>query len=240
MDLTIRQEKILSALIDEYVKNAEPVSSKLLSKKKGFKVCPATIRNELQALTDMGYIHQPHTSAGRAPTAKAYRFFVNKLFCIPENLFFNSYLGELQEMEKHVSNELKFFETITKNLAQASSNLVLTYLPQSDCVLKEGWEELFQHPEFKEKTYLDRFIEEVEALEENIKKIGNQSKDNKVNVYIGQEKPLLNSEDFSLIVSQGNFPNNEKGIVAIFGPSRMEYEKNIGLMQSLINLLDNL
>ena len=234
MDLTKRQEKILNTLIGEYTKNAEPVSSKLLSKKKGFNVCPATIRNELQELTDMGYIYQPHTSAGRAPTTKAYRYFVDNLFNLNEGLFLETFFDdEFSLLERQEQSELKFFESLTRNLAHSSANLVMTYLPESDCILKEGWEELFSNPEFKEKSYLDRFLNEVESLEKNIKKIAKDSSGKKVSVYIGQEKPIANSGDFSLIVSHSKFPNREEGIVVIFGPSRMEYEKNIGLMQSL-------
>src|SRR4030042_6643044 len=77
--LTERQEKILDIALREYVATAQPVSSQELLKKHDFGVSPATIRNEMQKLTDKGYLLQPHTSAGRIPTDKGYRFFVNKL-----------------------------------------------------------------------------------------------------------------------------------------------------------------
>ncbi len=239
MTLSKRQEKILNALIQEYTKTAEPVSSKLLSKKKGFSVCPATIRNELQELTDMGYIYQPHTSAGRAPTSKAYRYFVDNLFNLSAPSLFNSFFdGDFDFFSSQDQTELKFFESLTKNLARSSAGLVMTYLPESDCMLKEGWEDLFSNPEFKEKSYIDRFIEEVESIEKNIKRIAENSDGKSVNVYIGGEKPIPDSEDFSLIISKSKFPNRQEGIVAIFGPARMEYEKNIGLLQSLIKFLE--
>jgi len=74
-----RQEKLLDFLIREYISTAEPVSSKALQKVTDLDVCGATIRNDLQALTKEGYIEQPHTSAGRIPTKKAYKHFADKL-----------------------------------------------------------------------------------------------------------------------------------------------------------------
>ncbi len=80
MTITERQEKILNKVLQEYIKSAQPVSSQLLEKKYDFGISPATIRIEMQKLTDKGFLYQPHTSAGRVPTDKGYRLFVDKLF----------------------------------------------------------------------------------------------------------------------------------------------------------------
>jgi heat-inducible transcriptional repressor len=74
-----RQEKLLDFLIKEYITTAEPVSSMALKKVAGLDVSSATVRNDLQALTKEGYIKQPHTSAGRVPTKKAYKHFADKI-----------------------------------------------------------------------------------------------------------------------------------------------------------------
>ncbi|MFC1630230.1 hypothetical protein ACFL06_01695, partial [Patescibacteria group bacterium] len=79
MEITERQENILNKIVKEYVQSAQPVSSKLLEKKGNFGISPASLRIEMQKLTDNGYLLQPHTSAGRIPTDKGYRYFVNKL-----------------------------------------------------------------------------------------------------------------------------------------------------------------
>ena len=78
-DISERKKKILAAVIEEYIASAEPVGSKLLAEKAGLKVSSATIRNELSELTALGYLEQPHTSAGRVPTALGYRLYVNEL-----------------------------------------------------------------------------------------------------------------------------------------------------------------
>lgn len=79
MDLTERQLQILQAIISDYVENAEPVGSRSIAKKYNLGVSPATIRNEMADLEEMGYLTHPHTSAGRVPSDKAYRLYVNTL-----------------------------------------------------------------------------------------------------------------------------------------------------------------
>ena len=79
MELSERKKKILRAIIESYVRNAEPVGSKAVGELAGLNVSPATIRNDMAELESMGYLEQPHTSAGRVPSAKGYRLYVNEL-----------------------------------------------------------------------------------------------------------------------------------------------------------------
>ncbi|MBP3360152.1 MAG: heat-inducible transcription repressor HrcA [Clostridia bacterium] len=79
MDLNDRKRKILQAIIDEYIGTAEPVGSRAISKVKELGLSSATIRNEMADLEEMGYLIQPHTSAGRVPSDEGYRFYVNSL-----------------------------------------------------------------------------------------------------------------------------------------------------------------
>ncbi|HZG16391.1 MAG TPA: heat-inducible transcriptional repressor HrcA, partial [Candidatus Bathyarchaeia archaeon] len=77
--LTDRQRMILSAIIDNYIQSAEPVGSRTISKREGVGFSSATIRNEMADLEELGYLEQPHTSAGRVPSTKGYRFYVDNL-----------------------------------------------------------------------------------------------------------------------------------------------------------------
>lgn len=79
MSISERKKKILGALVDEYIKTAEPVGSKAIASISGLGCSSATIRNELAELTALGYLEQPHTSAGRIPTPAGYRMYVNEL-----------------------------------------------------------------------------------------------------------------------------------------------------------------
>ena len=79
MELSQRKKKILAAVVEEYIRTAEPVGSKTIVDVAELSCSSATIRNELSELTTLGYLDQPHVSAGRIPSAKAYRLYVDQL-----------------------------------------------------------------------------------------------------------------------------------------------------------------
>ncbi|WP_409967015.1 heat-inducible transcriptional repressor HrcA [Bengtsoniella intestinalis] len=79
MELTARKKQILKVVIEDYIATAEPVGSKVIAQKMSGSVSSATIRNELADLTELGYLEQPHTSAGRIPSPRGYRLYVNQL-----------------------------------------------------------------------------------------------------------------------------------------------------------------
>lgn len=83
MELGPRRRKILTAIVHDYIKTAEPVGSEALAQKYNFGVKPATIRNEMAAMSEMGYLKQPHTSAGRVPSDLGYRYYVDELMPEP-------------------------------------------------------------------------------------------------------------------------------------------------------------
>jgi len=116
-----RKLKILLAIINNYINSAEPVGSRTISKKYDFGVSSATIRNEMSDLEDLGFLNKPHSSAGRVPSDKAYRFYVDKLmksghmesdtlkdFEIREML-----MKESNEMEELIQNSAKLLSAIT-------------------------------------------------------------------------------------------------------------------------------
>src|ERR1051325_2770079 len=78
-DLNERQKTLLLLIIRDYIETAQPVGSKRLAEHYHLRLSTATIRNEMGALTEMGYLRQPHTSAGRVPTEEGYRYFVSQL-----------------------------------------------------------------------------------------------------------------------------------------------------------------
>jgi len=79
MELGERKRKILGAVVHDYVETAEPVGSEALAQRYNLGVRPATIRNEMAAMSELGYLHQPHTSAGRVPSDLGYRYYVDRL-----------------------------------------------------------------------------------------------------------------------------------------------------------------
>ena len=85
MSISERKKRILAAVVDEYIRTAEPVGSKHLAENAGLGCSSATIRNELAELVALGYLEQPHTSAGRVPTPMGYRLYVNELMSMPNS-----------------------------------------------------------------------------------------------------------------------------------------------------------
>lgn len=133
--ITERQEKLLDFLIAEYISTSEPVSSKALKKVADLNCCEATIRNDLQALTEQGYITQPHTSAGRVPTPKAYKYIAAKLETAAT--FYNvreadvariSIVRQIKYAHQEMEREMKMMQDIMQKLEQDNIFEILNIL----------------------------------------------------------------------------------------------------------------
>lgn len=236
MGISKRQGKILDIIVKEYINSAQPVSSQLVEKKHNLDICPATIRAEMQKLTEENYLYQPYTSAGRMPTDKGYRFFVNELL-VQENIFEFEGFDIKDLFQKEVENRIKFIQSLTKNLAQISKSLVLSYLEGENIFWKEGWEEVLKEPEFREKDYIINFTKLLESIEKNI---DNLNLNSEIKIYIGKEIPFKKIEGFSIISSKCYSSYCGEIIVSLLGPKRMIYDKNIGLINYLRKLLEEI
>jgi len=247
MKITERQKLILDKVIQEYIDSAQPISSQLLEKKYDFGICPASIRIEMQKLTDKGFLFQPHTSAGRIPTDKGYRFFVDSL--LARQSFTSQNLGglekeisefkdvlEIEDIFKEARKDiLKWASNLTKFLAEESSNFAILHLLERDLFWKEGWEEVFEEPEFGEKRIVSDFFKLLENFEEKIEDLKVNSG---IKIYIGRETPFPKAKDFSIISSKCHFLDEGEGIVSLLGPKRMAYERNIALINSFKKILE--
>ncbi|MEW9123009.1 MAG: heat-inducible transcriptional repressor HrcA [Thermotaleaceae bacterium] len=127
MDLADRKLKILQAIIRDFITTAEPVGSRTIAKKYDLGISSATIRNEMADLEELGYLQQPHTSAGRIPSDKAYRLYVdqmmiaNKIAQIEKNIIQNSLLEKIGELEQIISHTAKILSQFTKLTAMVLS-----------------------------------------------------------------------------------------------------------------------
>jgi transcriptional regulator of heat shock response len=224
--LTERQQKILDVVVREYVDTADPVSSQELLKKHDFGVSPATIRIEMQKLTDFGFLLQPHTSAGRVPTDKGYRFFVNNLLNEKEG---DKELAVADWSGVEKEDTFRFIQNLTRHLAEETRALALNYFEDEDFFWKEGWEEVLKEPEFGVRDNIIDFTQFLKNFEEHIEDL---KEDSGVNVYIGRENPLPRSQNFTIISSRYILPGGGRGIISILGPKRMDYDKNVDIINS--------
>jgi len=134
--ITERQEKLLDFLIRDYISTAEPVSSKGLQKICDLDICGATIRNDLQVLTKEGYIEQPHTSAGRVPTKKAYKYFAEKASSKKETDFSDFIVRQIRAAHQQVEQEMKLAKELMDSLSEVSTSLNYTRIQDKDNFLE--------------------------------------------------------------------------------------------------------
>ena len=118
MAISERKKKILAAVVDEYIQTAEPVGSKVIAQKAGLGCSSATIRNELAELVNMGYLEQPHTSAGRVPTPMGYRMYVNELM---ERQKLS--LEETEEINRRLNQKLQQLDDTISDVSRLASQL---------------------------------------------------------------------------------------------------------------------
>jgi heat-inducible transcriptional repressor len=120
--LSERRLEVLRAIVQDYVGTQEPVGSKALTERHNLQVSPATVRNDMAALEDEGYIAQPHTSAGRIPTDKGYRLFVDKLAGVkplskPERRAIQNFLEGAVDLDDVVSRTVRLLAQLTRQVA---------------------------------------------------------------------------------------------------------------------------
>ncbi len=113
-----RKKKILAAVVDEYIRTAEPVGSKAIAQTAHLGCSPATIRNELAELVNMGYLEQPHTSAGRVPTPMGYRMYVNELMDRQKLS-----LEETEDINRRLNQKLQELDDTIDNVSRLASQL---------------------------------------------------------------------------------------------------------------------
>lgn len=220
------------SVIHEYIKKATPVASKMLVGRGGFKISSATLRNEMADLEEEGYLTQPHTSAGRIPTEAGFNFYLANL---PEEKLEVSG-KEKKELERAARAEEFPEKSLAKVLAEFSEEAVILAFGKND-VYYTGLSHLFSKPEFHDQNLVYRIGEVVDHLDEIINEIFEETKE-EIKVLIGKKNPF--SADCGAVVSRYRGKNKKAGLVAVLGPIRMDYGKNIALIREVKNLLNKI
>ncbi len=224
--LTDRQQKILQAIVEQYAEVASPVGSSLLA--RAFEVSSATIRADMAELERAGFIQQPHTSAGRVPTDKGYRFYVNNL---AEDKEQKTPAGHRAERalatrinaggapERTIRNTVDTLVELTHNLGLATIGNQL-YM--------SGLSNLFGQPEFINGLQ----VQEVARLLDNLEPWLQEAAPNEaLSVYIGGENPIGRGAGCSLIISKFRSPYSDTSYIGTLGPTRQSYRDVMSLVQ---------
>lgn len=237
--LSTRKQKILGAVINDYLHTAEPVSSDKIQKKYLKELSPATIRNELADLEREGFLTHPHTSAGRIPSDMGYRLFVDELMKIkglsPKELaFINSqYLLAGKNIEELLHTTLKVASTLSHLLAVVSA----PKMPFR--VLSSGFANIASQPEFRDVDHIRDILSAIE--EESILDVTNDiSEDNSVTIKIGSEIKHKKIKDCSIVITRYSLPQHSAGTISIIGPTRMTYDKISTIVDTLSKSLHDI
>ena len=223
--MTERQKQIMSAIIEQYAEVAVPVGSSLLA--KVFGVSSATIRAEMAELERLGFIRQPHTSAGRIPTDQGYRFYVNNLsentaLATAETRAERALTARMQHgglPERTIRNAVDTLVELTHNLGLATIGNQL-YI--------SGLSNLFGQPEFVTSAGQ---VQQVARLLDNLEPWLREAAPNEpLSVFIGSENPIGRSAGVSLIVSRFRSPFSDHSYIGTLGPTRQNYRDVMALV----------
>ncbi|MBC7581686.1 transcriptional regulator [Aeromicrobium sp.] len=221
--MTERQKLILHAVVEQYAEVAAPVGSSLLA--KVFNVSSATIRAEMVELERQGYIKQPHTSAGRIPTDKGYRAYVNDLTngaVLPESRIEKALATRVQDgglPERTIRNAVDTLVDLTHNLGLATIG---------DQLYMSGLSNLFGQPEFIRGSQ----VQQVASLLDNLEPWLREAAPNEpLSVYIGAENPIGRTAGVSLIISRFRSPYSDHSYIGTLGPTRQSYREVMSLVR---------
>lgn len=226
--MTERQLKILEAIVEQYAEIAVPVGSVTLAKL--FNVSSATIRSEMAALEEMGYIAQPHTSAGRIPTDKGYRVYVNNITEATENvprLADRSTRAIDARVATYTDRADRAIRSAVDSLAEVTRNLGIATI--GDQLYMSGMGNLFSQPEFMTNPHN---VQQIATLLDNLEPWLREAAPNEpLNVFIGAENPVGKTSQASLIVSRFCSPYSDRSYIGVLGPTRQDYARVMRLVR---------
>ena len=338
MELDERKKKILQAIIRNYLETGEPVGSRTISKYTDLNLSSATIRNEMADLEEMGYILQPHTSAGRIPSDKGYRFYVDNLMQEKERevqemkemllekedkmdlllkqvakvLAVNTNYATMISAPQIKKNKLKFIQLSKVDVRQILAVIVVegNVIKNSMLEVKEelneetmlklnillnthlnglsideinlsmianlkrqagihseiisevldavgeaikadedleiytsGTNNIFKYPELADHQRASQLIttfEEKQVLNELVHETLADENHTGIQVYIGKESPIESMNDCSIVTATYELGEGMKGTIGIIGPKRMDYDKVVDNLKTVMRQLDSL
>lgn len=227
----LRKKCVFRAVVREYLASAEPVGSETIVIKYGFGVSPATIRNDMAELEGMGLLEQPHTSAGRVPTEKGYRFYVDEL------------TEPSAVAEETVTRLDAAFDIFARDVDAALRDLAKAIAATTDetvfvsangkiwCVT--GVANLVRKPEFRGTDELFSASRSLDDLDEFMAAVDRRARRD-IDVLIGGEHPL--SHALASVVARFDAPGVDEGMLGILGPTRMNYDANLALAKYIHEL----
>jgi transcriptional regulator of heat shock response len=233
--MNLRSKLILEAAIKEYIRDGKPVSSKELAKRYDFGIKDATVRVELNRLVRGGFLAQLHTSGGRVPTDKGYQLFVSET---ADNALTSTKILNQDRFGKLADGLKK--GALRDFIDEFAGETKLLGVGQKEKeIYKSGLDELFERLDLETKEEFNEIIRDFEMLDERLRKMREKLFGDfpLPRVFIGRQSPITRSENLSVIVDNYDV-GGEQVLIAIIGPKRMDYGRNLKIFGSLRNYFE--
>lgn len=223
--LNAREQNLFGIIVRDYVESAAPVGSEYLRKKYHLSMSPATIRKSMMALEGAGFLEQPHTSSGRVPTEKGYRYYIE--YCSSPKKA-DSAIREFAPLFQDWADEAPEMKQSARELAECLKEGVFLGIGRHETYYT-GLSHLLSQPEFASHDILTQIGKMLDALDDVVARL-NHGVLTGVTVLIGRENPF--DESCATVVAPRTTPSGERFIIGVIGPMRMDYDIIIPLMEN--------
>lgn len=239
--LTSRQTQILKTIIDEYIATADPVGSEALDKKHNLGVSPATIRNEMVALTKSGYLRQPHTSAGRIPTPLAMKFYIDQLMEEKQMSLVDEVKAKEEVWDSRDDLD-ELMDEVTHALASRTRSLAVSALKDSsknkkDRFWQAGHSYVFQNPEFSDLLTCRNLFSVFEEMDKIERLFFGYRTTSPLEVLFGEELGMPELAPTGIVATHFNV-QGRPGAIGVIGPARTDYGTVIPILRYFGNLVE--
>lgn len=238
-DYQKRRDNVLGIVVGQYIQTVTPVSSGFIAQNYKLELSPATIRNILAELEEMGYLTHPHTSAGRVPTQSGYRYYVDNLMAEIQLLE-----NEKRRIQQEYKKGIAELETLLQRTSEVISDLthytsIISLDGSADKFYCRGTSYVVGYPEMQDVNKIRNILYALEE-KELILAIINRSLQKKIDIYIGAEIKCKGIDGCSLAVSSFRKRNGPSGRIAILGPTWMDYEKVVSTLDYISRLMEQI
>ncbi len=234
-DYQARKDKVLAIVVDEYIKHVSPVGSSLIVQQYHLDLSPATVRNILAELEEDGFLSHPHTSAGRVPTQRGYRYFVDNL--MNEIQLLKEEKDRVQTEYRQGMRELeKLLEKTSEVISDLTHYTSIVSIDGDDRVFCKGISFVAGYPEFHDFTRIKQILHALEERE-RILEVINRDLGKKIQIYIGSELAYKEIDGCSLAISSFKKVNGPSGRIAVLGPTRMDYERVVCALEYISQIM---
>lgn len=234
-DLSDRQQALLKAIVEEYIESAEPVGSEVIERKYDLGVSPATIRIEMVRLTEMGYLRQPHTSAGRTPTSMGMRFYISELMK-EKQLPVTAEVSIKEKLWQERTREERLLKEAVTALANRCDMLGMALDDQGQ-LYYAGAANILDWPEFYDID-VARFV--LSLFDENPRLqeiIGKAQGADPIHILFGEELGYEDLRPTGFVFTRYEFSPERGGVLGVIGPARMNFSLVLPYVKYVKNLI---